>query len=62
MLQSAPVGVVVLEVGLSPVVLLLNNRQEKYGLRLLAAPKTQPRRNILSVTLRECEKQAQLGE
>lgn len=42
--------------------LLLNNRQQRYRLRRSAAPRTQPARNILPVTLRVGEKQVQLEE
>lgn len=62
MLQSAPLEVVVWEAGLRPAVSLLNDRQRKYNQRPLAAPRTQSTRDILSVTLREAEEQAQLGE
>lgn len=55
MLQSASVEAVVWEAGLETVVLLLNNRQQRYALGLLTAPKPQPTREIMSVTLQERE-------
>lgn len=59
MLQCVPVEVVVQEAGLRPAVLLLNNRQWRYILRFLAAPKTHPARDILPVTIRDGEDQEQ---
>lgn len=62
MLLSAPVGVVLGVTGLQPAVSLLNNRQQRYNLRLLAAPRTQPRKEILPVILCKGKEKGQLGE
>lgn len=53
MLQSAPVGIVVREVTVRQAVSLINDRQRRYGLRPLVAPRTQPVREILVVTMQE---------
>lgn len=62
MMLSAPVGVVIHEAGLQPPLSVLNNRQSRYGYRLLAAPVTLSAYNILPVSLREGDEQAQPGE
>lgn len=62
MFESAPARIVVRESGMRSAVSLLNNRQRMYGYCLLAAPRIQPIRDILPVTLREGEDQAQSGE
>lgn len=53
---------VVGEEGLLPAHYLLNNWQRRYAYRLLAAPQSQPTRNILTAILRENEEQVQPGE
>lgn len=50
------------EEGLLLVLSLLNNRQRRYGYRLLTAPRSQPTRDIRSVTLCKEEKHAHPGE
>lgn len=62
MFRSAPVGVVVKELGLQPAVLILNNRQRKYALRSQIMPRDIATREILPETLREGDIHAQLGE
>lgn len=62
MLWCAPMGVVVQDAELLPVVTLLNSRQRRYSLGLLAAPNTQPVRDILPLTLREGKVQTQPGK
>lgn len=61
-LQSSLVGVVVREADLRPALSVLNNRQWRYGLRLLAAPKTQSTRDILPLILQEGKEQSQSWE
>lgn len=58
MFPSAPEGVVIREAGHRLTISLLNNKQQKYELRLLTAPITQPTRDILPVTVWEGEEQA----
>lgn len=62
MIRSAPVVVVTRETVLRPALSLLNNKQRRYGLRLLAEPVIQHARNILPASLREGNEQAQSGE
>lgn len=62
MSQSAPTGIVTGEAGLWLPLYLLNNRKRWYVYRFLAEPVTQPTHDILPVTLREGEEQAQPGE
>lgn len=60
--QTAPTGIVTRQARLRPTLYLLNNGKRRYRHRLLAAPVTQSICDILTVTLRECHKQAQLGD
>lgn len=62
MLRSTPTGVIVRDAGLHSAVSLLNTRQRSYELQLIAASKTEPARDILPVTQRDGEEQAQSGE
>lgn len=55
MFRSAPKVAVIREAELPSALLLLNTRQRRYGYRVLAAPISQPIRDILQVTLREME-------
>lgn len=49
---------VVCEVGLQPTLSILNNRLCRYGYRLLTAMRSQPKRDILPITLCKRKKQA----
>ncbi|POS88401.1 hypothetical protein EPUL_000062 [Erysiphe pulchra] len=62
MFRTAPVEVIVKEVGLRPSVSLWNNRQRRYAQRLLTLPKDIVLREILPETLREGDAYAQPGE
>lgn len=62
MFQTALKVAVVRGAGLRPPVSLVNNRQRRYRYKLLAAPISQPTRDILLVTLCTGEEQAPPGE
>lgn len=55
MFWTEPRVAVLRKAKLRPVVSLLNNPLRRYGYQLLAAPRSQPTRNIFSVTLRDGE-------
>lgn len=59
---SAPTGIMVRYTGLRFAVSLLNTRQSRFRFRLLTVARSQPSRDILLVTLREGDDQAQSGE
>lgn len=62
MFRTAPMRVIVKEVGLLPVVSSMNNRQRRYTQRLLTLPKDNVLREILPEILREGDAYAQPGE
>lgn len=62
MLRFVSMGVAVHKAVPHPAISLMNNRQRRYNLGLLAAPRIQPISNILQVTLGAVEKHVLPGE
>lgn len=62
MLQSTPIFALISEAGLFPARILLDFRQCLYALRILSLPDSIPTKDILPITLRTDDGNAQQGD